>query len=65
MARHVPIRANGQLSFGTYLLDAAGRGHAHAIQVLAVDTNVRISDVTAFHTTEAFPRFGLPDAVLR
>src|SRR5262249_41014245 len=26
--RHVPIRANGQLSLGAYQLDAAGRGHA-------------------------------------
>jgi hypothetical protein len=39
----VPIRANGQLSLGAYQLDAAGSGHAHAIQVLAVDTNARIS----------------------
>jgi RNA polymerase sigma-70 factor (ECF subfamily) len=63
--RHVPIRANGQLSFGAYLLDAPGRGHAHAIQVLVVDTDARISDITAFHTPEAFARFNLPDAVLR
>jgi RNA polymerase sigma-70 factor (ECF subfamily) len=62
--RHVPIRANGQLSLGAYLLDPSGNGHAHAIQVLAVDTNARISDITAFHTPEAFARFGLPDAVL-
>jgi RNA polymerase sigma-70 factor (ECF subfamily) len=62
--RHVPTRANGQLSFGAYLLDAAGSGHAHAIQVLAVDTNARISDITVFHTPEAFARFGLPDAAL-
>jgi len=59
------MRANGQLSFGAYLLDAAGSGQAHAIQVLAVETNARISDITAFHTPEAFARFGLPDAVLR
>jgi RNA polymerase sigma-70 factor, ECF subfamily len=63
--RHVPIRANGQLSLGAYLLDAAGSGRAHAIQVLAVDTNARVSDITAFHTPEAFARFGLADAVLR
>jgi RNA polymerase sigma-70 factor, ECF subfamily len=61
---HVPIRANGQLSFGAYLLDAAGRGHARAIEVLAVDTNARISDITSFHTPEAFARFGLPEAIL-
>jgi RNA polymerase sigma-70 factor (ECF subfamily) len=63
--RHVPVHANGQLSLGAYMLDAAGNGHAYAIQVLAVDTNARISDLTVFHTPEAFARFGLPDAVLR
>jgi RNA polymerase sigma-70 factor (ECF subfamily) len=61
---HLPTRANGQPSLGAYLLDAPGTGHAHAIQVLALDTNARISDITAFHTPEAFARFGLPDAVL-
>jgi hypothetical protein len=62
--RHVPLRANGQLSFGAYRLDAAGRGRAHAIQMLAVDTNARISDITSFHTPEAFARFGLPEELL-
>jgi RNA polymerase sigma-70 factor (ECF subfamily) len=62
--RHVPIRANGQLSLGAYQLDAAGSGHAHAIQVLAVNTDGRISEITVFLTPDAFPRFGLPDAVL-
>jgi RNA polymerase sigma-70 factor, ECF subfamily len=61
--RRVPIRANGQLSFGAYLLDAAGRGHARAIEVLTVDTDARISAITSFHTPEAFARFGLPDQV--
>jgi len=61
---HVPIRANGQLSFGAYKLDAAGSGHAHAIQVLAVDPSARISDITVFLTPEAFARFGLPEAFL-
>jgi RNA polymerase sigma-70 factor, ECF subfamily len=56
----LPVRANGQLSFGAYLIDAAGRGHAHKIEVLAVDANARIVDITAFHTPEAFTRFGLP-----
>jgi RNA polymerase sigma-70 factor (ECF subfamily) len=62
--RHLPIRANGQVSLGAYQLDASGSGHAHAIQVLTVDINARISDITVFHTPEAFGRFGLPDAVL-
>ena len=60
----MPIRANGQLSLGAYQLDAAGSGHAHAIQVLAVNTDGRISEITVFLTPDAFPRFGLPDAVL-
>src|SRR5262249_21629866 len=58
--RHLPTRANGQLSFGAYKLDAAGSGHAHAIQVLAVDTEARISDITVFHTPEAFARLRPP-----
>jgi RNA polymerase sigma-70 factor (ECF subfamily) len=61
--RRVPIRANGQLSFAAYQLDAVGRRHASAIEVLAVDTNARISDITSFHTPEAFARFGLPKEV--
>jgi RNA polymerase sigma-70 factor, ECF subfamily len=56
----VPVRANGQLSFGAYLIDAAGRGHAHEIEVLGVDANARIVDITSFHAPEAFTRFGLP-----
>jgi RNA polymerase sigma-70 factor (ECF subfamily) len=60
----VPVRANGQLSFGAYLIDAAGKGHARVIEVLAVDTNARITDITSFHTPEAFTRFGLPTEVV-
>src|SRR5262249_10678031 len=63
--RHVPVRANGQLSLGAYLLDAEGSGRAYAIQVLAVDTDARISEITVFHPPEAFARFGLPDVVRR
>jgi RNA polymerase sigma-70 factor, ECF subfamily len=62
--RRVPVRANGQLSFGAYLIDAAGRRHASAIEVLAVDANARIVDITSFHTPEAFTRFGLPIEVV-
>jgi RNA polymerase sigma-70 factor, ECF subfamily len=61
--RRVPVSANGQPSFGVYLLDAAGRGHARSIEVLAVDTDARVSAITSFHTTEAFAHFGLPDQV--
>jgi RNA polymerase sigma-70 factor (ECF subfamily) len=58
--RRVAVRANGQLSFGAYLIDAAGRGQARAIEALAVDANQRIVDITSFHTPEAFTRFGMP-----
>jgi RNA polymerase sigma-70 factor, ECF subfamily len=61
--RLVPARANGQLSFGAYLIDEAGRGEAFEIQALALDTNARICDITSFHTPEAFARLGLPDRV--
>jgi RNA polymerase sigma-70 factor (ECF subfamily) len=59
--RLVPVRANGQLAFGAYLIDAAGRGKAFEIQALALDTEARIRDITSFHTPEAFARFALPD----
>jgi RNA polymerase sigma-70 factor, ECF subfamily len=58
--RRVAVRANGQLSFGAYVIDAAGRGQAREIEVIAVDANARIVDITAFHTPEAFTRFGMP-----
>src|SRR5262245_38856203 len=61
--RHLPTRANGQLSLAAYQLDAAGNGHPHALQLLALDTNARITDITAFHTPHAFPRFRLPNAI--
>jgi hypothetical protein len=61
--RLVPVRANGQLSFGAYLIDAAGRGEAFEIQALALDANAWIRDIASFHTPEAFARFGLPDQV--
>jgi RNA polymerase sigma-70 factor, ECF subfamily len=61
--RLVSVRANGQLTFGAYLVDAAGRGEAFEIQALALDNEARISDITSFHTPAAFARFALPDHV--
>jgi RNA polymerase sigma-70 factor, ECF subfamily len=55
-----PIRANGQPAFAGYLGDAEGRWRAFELQVLAVDADARLSDVTSFHTPDAFARFGLP-----
>jgi hypothetical protein len=50
----------------TYLIDAAQSGQSREIEVLAVDANARIGEITSFHTSEAFTRFGLPiEVVLR
>jgi RNA polymerase sigma-70 factor, ECF subfamily len=59
----VPIRANGQLAFAVYGVDAAGRTHAHAIEVLTVGTDAHITGITSFLTPEAFARFGVPDTL--
>jgi hypothetical protein len=56
----VPISANGQLAFGGYLGDARHRWGAFEIQVLALNADARVSDVTSFHNPEVFARFGLP-----
>jgi RNA polymerase sigma-70 factor, ECF subfamily len=56
--RLVPVRANAQPAFGVYV-----SGEAHAIEVLTLDGEARITDVTAFHTPEAFSRFGLPQTL--
>jgi RNA polymerase sigma-70 factor, ECF subfamily len=68
LARHrrwrlLPARANGQPAFGFYLSAGGGRYLAHAIEVLTLDGDARIADVTAFHEPAAFARFGLPDEV--
>jgi RNA polymerase sigma-70 factor (ECF subfamily) len=60
--RRIPIRANGQLAFGVYGPgDGDGRYLAHAIEVLTLDPDGRISDVTAFLEPTAFARFGMRD----
>jgi RNA polymerase sigma-70 factor (ECF subfamily) len=62
--RLVPARANGQPALGFYLADrAGGEPLAHAIEVLTLDGDARISAVTSFHQPEAFARFGLPGAL--
>jgi RNA polymerase sigma-70 factor, ECF subfamily len=62
----VRVRANSQLAFAVYLSEAAGRRYlAHGIEVLTVDTDAHIVDLTYFHTPALFPRFGLPDEVAR
>jgi RNA polymerase sigma-70 factor (ECF subfamily) len=52
--RMVPIRANGQLAFAVF-----GSGGAHAIEVLTLDEDGRIADLTAFLEPETFAHFGL------
>jgi RNA polymerase sigma-70 factor (ECF subfamily) len=58
--RLVPTRASGQLAFGQYIWDAErSRFVADHLTVLTLD-GARIAEITAFHSTEPFARFGLP-----
>ena len=58
--RYVPTRANGQLALGVYRFDDGAGGYVPiALDVLALRGDL-IVDVTAFRSTEAFPRFNLP-----
>jgi len=61
LIRMIPIRANGQVAFGTYL---RGRGeaklHAHVLQVLTF-RNGRIVRLTNFVEPRFFSNFGLAD----
>jgi hypothetical protein len=52
--RLAPARANGQPAFGCYL-----HGRPYAMFVLALEGD-RISAITWFADSSAFPRFGLP-----
>jgi RNA polymerase sigma-70 factor (ECF subfamily) len=59
--RFVPVRANGQLAFGTYSWDAEkGSYVASAVDVLTL-RGARVEAITAFVDPEVFPGFGLPD----
>ena len=55
----VPVRANGQLAFGTYkLID--GEWLPNAIHVVTLDGNKEIADAVAFLDVSLFAHFGLP-----
>jgi len=59
--RFIPIRANGQLAFGTYLwIPAENRYRGNAVHLIDLDVRGQITDVTCFLTPEVFPQFGLP-----
>jgi RNA polymerase sigma-70 factor (TIGR02960 family) len=58
--RLIPTRANGQPAFGFYLRDAqCPIARATGIMVLTLEGD-RVSEITAFHDTSVFPKFGLP-----
>jgi RNA polymerase sigma-70 factor (ECF subfamily) len=61
--RFVPVRASGQLAFGTYAR-RNGEYVAHALDVITL-RGVEVAAVTAFLTPAVFPRFGLPDRLGR
>jgi RNA polymerase sigma-70 factor (ECF subfamily) len=57
--RFTPVRANGQLAFGTYkLID--GEWLPNAIHVVTVGARGEIVDAVAFLDPSLFARFGLP-----
>ena len=59
--RFIPVRANGQLAFGTYRWEAdAGRFRKNAVHVITLRGS-EISDMTAFLYPDAFAAFGLPE----
>ena len=61
--RLVPLRASGQVAFGTYCWDAtAGTYAAHGVYVLGLRRE-RICEITVFLTPALLPRFSLPHEV--
>ena len=63
MRRHfVPIRANGQLAFGTYCWED-GRWRANAIHLIDLRRDGSIAEMTAFLDRTVFRKFGLPEHV--
>jgi RNA polymerase sigma-70 factor, ECF subfamily len=61
--RLIPARANGQLALGKYVWDEEAHSFMpHGINVLTL-RGAQIEEITAFLTPDAFPRFGLPDAL--
>jgi RNA polymerase sigma-70 factor, ECF subfamily len=59
--RLVPVAANGQPAFAMYGLEEDGRWLAHAIQVITLDADARITEMIAFLEPRYFRHFGLPD----
>ena len=59
--RYLAARANGQIALGAYLIESKGSRYVPlALDVLTLRGPL-ISDVTAFRSTTAFRRFGLPE----
>jgi RNA polymerase sigma-70 factor, ECF subfamily len=56
--RFVPVEANGQVAFATYLLED-GRFRANAIHLIDF-RGERVSDIVAFLDPSVFAEFGLP-----
>jgi RNA polymerase sigma-70 factor, ECF subfamily len=59
----IPVEANGQPAFGTYLRGEDGEWVAHAIQVLGIaagDAPGRVTRISMFLDGGLFPAFGLP-----
>jgi RNA polymerase sigma-70 factor (ECF subfamily) len=56
--RFVPVEANGQVAFGTYLLED-GRFRANAIHLIDF-RGERVSEIVAFLDRDVFREFGLP-----
>ena len=58
--RFLPVRANGQLAFGTYIWEPElGHFRPNAIHLIDIDGD-RIRDITAFLDRAVFPEIGLP-----
>ena len=59
--RLVPVRANGQTAFGTYLWDTDKESFMpHGVSVVTLHDS-RIAEITTFLDPAAFGRFGLPN----
>jgi RNA polymerase sigma-70 factor (ECF subfamily) len=59
--RALPTTANGQPAFGTYSWDSrAGVHRPSVLQVLTLDPEHRVTEITGFVDPAVFPRFGLP-----
>jgi RNA polymerase sigma-70 factor (ECF subfamily) len=60
----IATRANGQLAFAVYGPGAEGEAlPVHALEVLTLDGDCRIAEITSFQDPAVLERFGLPPAV--